>query len=486
MMQTAVVDAYVGPKVVPYLERLDAALRDKGLPNQLLLMQSNGGVLPLAEVTTKPLVLALSGPAAGVGALDFVSRVTGSDNLISIEVGGTSCDVAVRHQGRVAETDRLKINDLLMILPSVDIHTISAGGGTIASVDEGGMLHAGPRGAGARPGPACYGFGGADPTVTDAQLLLGRLAPGPYAGGAIDLDASLAADAMDDRVARPLSVPTERAAVGIVELVEQHVKHAIEDVSIERGLDARDFTIVGAGGAGGMHAAPVARALGCTKVYVPRNAGVFCAFGMCNSNVRHDYIHALGEELGAGAADRLEAAFADLEARARGQLDRDGFAEDETHIERALDLVYVGQQWLVRVDLPVARLDVLDIRTRFETEFQRLFDYIQPDGRIELVNARVIGTGVMPALEVASRPLTAEPLPAPGCRPVYVDAQSGVVEAAIYRGSDLAPGHTLRGPAIVAEETTTVFVGTGDMLEVDPYDNFLIRIAPGGASPHAA
>ena len=198
---STVVSTYLAPKVIPYLRQLDAQLRDRGLRNRLLLVQSNGGAVSIDQIETRPHNLVLSGPAAGVGALQFFSDVSGSPDLISIEIGGTSCDVTLMREGRVAETDRISIEGYHVSLPAVEIHTVGAGGGTIAGVDAGGMMFAGPGGAGARPGPACYGFGGLDPTVTDSQLVLGRLKSGSYAGGIIELDEGKASDAIERRLA---------------------------------------------------------------------------------------------------------------------------------------------------------------------------------------------------------------------------------------------------------------------------------------------
>ncbi len=250
---TAVVNAFIAPLVVPYLQALEAKLAADGLPNGLLLVQSNGGAVSVAEVAARPVQLILSGPAAGVGALQFFGRDTGAADLISIEVGGTSCDFTLSRDGVVGMTDQLEVDLHVLATPAVEIHTVGAGGGTLARLDEAGMMQAGPQGAGARPGPACYGLGGDRPTVTDCQLILGRLRPGPYAGGAISLDLQRAQAAVATHLALPLGITVEAAAAGVLRLVEQTIQHAVERVSIERGYNPRDFVLVACGGAGPLH-----------------------------------------------------------------------------------------------------------------------------------------------------------------------------------------------------------------------------------------
>lgn len=292
------------------------------------MIQSNGGAISIDEIGHAPASLVLSGPAAGVGSLKFFGQDTGSDHLISIEVGGTSCDVTLMQDGMVSMTDQIVVDGYHLNIPAVDIHTVGAGGGTIASVDRAGLLAAGPEGAGSTPGPACYGRGGERPTVTDAQLALGRLKPGPYAGGVITLSLERAVEAIETHVAKPLGLSVTDAAAGIIQLVEQNILHAVERASLEKGYNPRMFTLVAAGGAGPLHGPSTARLLGSSSLYVPRLAGVFCAFGMCNSDLRHDYVRSWLKDLDSQAdsrPDRLEGAFEEMQAEAIEVLAREGF-----------------------------------------------------------------------------------------------------------------------------------------------------------------
>ena len=472
---TAVVNAYIAPKVTSYLGALDEQLRQLGLPRSLLLLQSNGGAVSVAEIANRPVMLVLSGPAAGVGALHGCADSADSADFISMEIGGTSCDVMVMAKGNVPVADHLVIDGYHLTTPSVEIHTVGAGGGTIAWVDSAGLLHVGPQGAGARPGPAAYGLGGEDPTVTDAQLVLGRLRAGPLAGGAVTLDDALARRAVENKLARPLGLSVAEAAAGVIRLLEQNLLHAVERLSIERGHNPANFTLVAAGGAGPMHGSAVARALGCKRALMPRAAGAFCAMGMLQSDVRQDYLQVLVADLDKVELSALETGFAQLEAKAHDALARQGFADNGT-VQRELDLRYEGQQWPVRVALLANRFDAYTARQDFEAEHQRLFGHIQPGGRIDITALRVSGRGNLEWPAVPRRP-EQRSTPAPRRRrPVWIDPAHGWVEVPVYDGADLRPGCKLPGPLLIEERTTTAFAGPDDELEVNAADDFVVHI----------
>lgn len=474
---TAVVNAYIAPKVTSYLSALDQQLRQLGLPRSLLLLQSNGGAVSVAEVANRPVMLVLSGPAAGVGALKGCAAPGEAANLVSMEIGGTSCDVMVMAEGTVPVADELIIDGYHLTTPSVEIHTVGAGGGTIAWVDGAGLLHVGPQGAGARPGPASYGLGGEQPTVTDAQLVLGRLRPGPLAGGAVTLDGTLARKAVEQKLAQPLGLPIEDAAAGVIRLLEQNLLHAVERLSIERGHNPATFTLVAAGGAGPMHGAAVARALGCKRALLPRAAGAFCALGMLQSDVRQDYLQVFLADLDTVDRKSLEASFAELESRAREALAREGFSGATAAIEREIDLRYDGQQWPVRVPIAATGFDAAAARAAFEVEHQRLFGHIQPGGRIAITALRVVGRGQLEWTPPAARAAAASSPKPRERRRVWLDAAHGWRDdVPVYDGADLRPGCRLEGPLLVEERTTTAFIGPRDVLEVDARDDFLVHI----------
>ena len=528
---TTVVNAYIGPRVVRYLRALDERLRALGLGPELLVLQSNGRAISVRQVAMRPVNLVLSGPAGGVGALDYLASATGIGDLVTMEIGGTSCDVMLRAGGRVAITDRLEVGGYDLVSASVDINTVGAGGGTIAGADAAGLLFAGPRGAGAVPGPAAYGRGGEEPTVTDAQLALGRLAPGPYAGGAVSLDLERARTALRARVGDPLGLGVEEAAIGVIRLVEQNLLQAVERISTERGRDPARFVLVAGGGAGPMHGAAVGRRLGARGVLVPRLAGVFCALGMLNADVGQDFARVFIAPLDAEAAGEAQAVYAALEDEARTWLRDGGFGPEAMRFEREADLRYAGQQWDVRIsgisaisqisavsetsegavmpaatEIPVASevparaeapvgagtsavaetpaeagtgATAAALRSAFEREYERLFGHVQPDSAVEITKLRVVGIGALPRLD----PLRAEPCggaPEPASvRDVYAFGPRGeplgFVPTPVYRGADLQPGHRLEGPLLVEERTTTVVAGPGDRIEVLPSGDLLMR-----------
>lgn len=476
---TTVMNAYVAPKVVGYLQRLDAALRDEGLPGSILLVQSNGGAVSVREAAARPVNLTLSGPAAGVGAMRLYRQLTGLDDLVAMEIGGTSCDVTLMAAGEVPVSDALEIDGYHLATPAIDIHTVGAGGGTLAGVDGGGMLKVGPEGAGADPGPAAYGKGNERPTATDAHLVLGRLRPGPMAGGAVSLDIERARRAVQDHIAGPLGISVEDAAIGVLRLLEQNLLHAVERLSVERGYDPRQFTLVAAGGAGPMHGAAVARALGCSRVFAPVEAGAFCALGMLWSDVRLDLLKVLDGDLDTIPDTELEAGFTPLIEEGRNALSTEGFDKAHQNLQRVLDLRYKGQQWSLRTTID--GFDRASIRRAFEEDHQRRFGHIQPDGTILITAVRVVAIGLIdrdpPSAPATSTSGAPEPADTRQC---FIDPSTGWVETPVYRSSDFQPGNTLAGPLIVEAPTTTVLVGTGDHLSVDDHGHYMIRI--GGAA----
>ena len=473
---TAVMNAYVGPRTVGYLRALDKRLRGLGLARPLLLVQNNGGAISVDRVAERPVTLLLSGPAAGVGALQYFASAIGSDDLLSMEIGGTSCDVILLHGGKVGFTDLLDIDGYHVVVPSVEVHTIGAGGGTIAGVDAAGLLSVGPRGAGATPGPACYGLGGTEPTITDAQIVLGRLKAEGFAGGTVRIDAALAAQAIERRVAAPLGLSLEAAATGMIRLMDQKLLHAVQRISIERGHDPRRFTLVACGGAGPLHGVEVARQLGCRQVYVPRVSGAFCALGMLHADVRHDYVRVHLDRLDGADTACIEALYTELEREAAATLAREGFDAARTRLLRAMDLRYIGQQWDITVGVASGTLDPTAARAEFEREHDRQYGHVQPGGTIEITKLRVTGVGELPRLALPRAPAgERSPIPRER-RPMWIDAAAGWQETPIYAGATLAAGNEIEGPAIIDEATTTVLVGAGDRLRVDAAGNFAIAL----------
>ena len=489
---TAVVNAALSPKIVSYLQSLNDDLAAAGLRHSILLVQSNGGAASVDQLSERPVNLLLSGPAAAVGALNLyreavdaalagtsASTAAQPGNLISMEIGGTSCDVLLMSGGEVDTRDEIMIAGYHVSTPAIDIHTIGAGGGTIAGVDEAGLLFVGPQGAGADPGPACYGLGGELPTVTDAQLVLGRLRQGKSAGGTLDLDIDAAREAIRLHVAEPLGMTVEEAAAGVVEVVEQHLLSATEHISIERGHSPRRFTMVAAGGAGPMHGASVAAGLGCERVYVPRDAGALCAIGMLHADVRQDFTRFLMGSLDELPAAEMDAGFADLRAHALEVMSAEGFDEADVALDCELELHHPGQLWSIRVPAygdDLSTIDAAAVRGAFEAEYQRLYGHVQSDGTIMIASLRLIArasTGDVVPTAAPRADTDAEPFET---RSVW-HGPFGWCPTPVYDGETLRSGHEIAGPALVEELTTTIVARPGDRLWVDASGDLFIDLA---------
>lgn len=472
---STVLAAYVSRRVVPYLRSLEGVLRQNELFGPLLLIQSNGGIASVEEIALNPACLLLSGPAAQVGALKYVAATTGADNLISLEMGGTSCDLALMQGGRVHSTDRIDIGGYPALVPSVDIHSVSAGGGSIARLDAGGMVTLGPDGAGSMPGPVCYRRGGQNPTNTDAQLVLGRLAPGPFAGGTLDLDDRAARQALQRVYGDTIGLAPEAAALGILELMDQNLRHAVEHVSAERGFDLRDFTLVAVGGAGALHASSVARSLGGSTVYIPRLAGVFCAFGMLNSDVRLDEVRTIRRPFDRSALDHFESVAHELETGLRARLMAYGETGSQPSFSRHIDLNYLDQQSQLSVEWRDDNIE--GIVASYEERYSLLYGHAHKHSPLMTCALRVSGSRRFPGVSIQKFPASEYVPAASGQRRIVVSREIGAVDVNIYNGADLSPGAHLEGPAIINDVTTTIFVGQGDKLEVDAANNLVVRIA---------
>ncbi|MBI3978233.1 MAG: hydantoinase/oxoprolinase family protein [Chloroflexi bacterium] len=477
-MSTVVINAYVMPKVDRYVDNLEDRLRALGIRSDLYIMQSNGGVITARTAREMSARTVLSGPAGGALAAVFLSKLTGRGNLVTNDMGGTSSDICLIHQGQPRYTTESAIGGYPIKLPMIDINTIGAGGGSIAWIDAGGALRVGPQSAGADPGPVCYGRGGTQPTVTDANLVLGRLNPGYFLGGEVGLDLAAARTAIADQVARPLGLSVEEAAEGIVRVVNANMVRGIRVVSVERGYDVREFALVAFGGAGPVHAADLAVELGLPEVIVPLNPGITSAIGMLAADVRHDYVRTFVAPADAVDAAALSAAFADLEAQAVHQLQREGTPDDHIVLIRTADVRYQRQAY--ELSIPVAdgvlsAAEVERIVALFHQEHDRAYGYHRLDHGVELVNVRLTALGRLPHVAVQEAPHDGHgALDAfKGSREVYFGGRW--VQTPLYERARLSQGAAIDGPAIVEQLDSTTVVLPGQSATVDPYGNLLIQ-----------
>ena len=476
---TTAVAAYVGPVVGGYVGRLQERLEKAGVGAPLRLMRSDGGIATPRAAQENPAQMLLSGPAAGVVAGAVLAAELGLEDLITFDMGGTSADFSLILQGRPQRVPERSVAGQPLRLPALDLETISAGGGSIATVDLAGALRVGPQSSGAEPGPACYGKGGTAATVTDAALLLGLLAEQEFLGGDIPLDRAAAERAVAT-VAKPLGLANDEAAAGIVAVAIANMVQAIRTLTVERGHDVRGFALVAGGGAGPLYAGLMARELGMAEVIVPPYPGLFCALGLLQSDLLHQAQRAWRRSLGRIAEDELGTAQAALAAELDAALAADGIAPADRRLEFEGDLRALGQFHQLQIPLPAPGAagwwDAEQLAAAFHVRHEQAYGHADPREPVEIVNLRARGIGRMPRPAIPRPAAATGPLPPPARRrPAYLDRAQGWQDCPVWRRQDLAPGHSLEGPAIVTQRDSTTVVLSGQTLTV--HESGALRIA---------
>lgn len=472
---TAVVNAYVMPLMARYVARLVEALQARRCRGAFCTMASNGGLMSARMVAALPVRTILSGPAAGVVAAGALCRTLGIGRALTCDMGGTSTDVALIENGAWTTKREAVLQGMAVKMPQIDIATIGAGGGSIAWLDAGGALQLGPESAGAVPGPACYGRGGERATVTDANVVLGRLGGGQRLGDSLDLDAAAARAALD-RVAAPRGITAEAVAEGVVRLASARMAAAIHEISVARGHDPRDFALLPFGGAGPLHACQVADELGIPLVIVPPDPGAFCALGALCAKLVKDRSRTLLRPLDAEAVSALEADAEVFKAALRAEFAEDGIDAGWMTAERQLDLRYAGQAHEITITIPDGAAAAA-IAAQFEAAFEREFGRRDSDKPVELVNLRVVGSVAVNA-PAFPRLAPGGAMPQAATRMVTVDGCC--IPAQVLPRAGLPAGARLRGPAVIEEMTATTFVPPGWALEVGGYGELVLaRMAPG-------
>ncbi|WP_152223548.1 hydantoinase/oxoprolinase family protein [Pseudomonas sp. SCB32] len=462
---TTVVNAYLSPVMARYVERIDALFEELGTQQPVRYFQSNGGLAPGNVMRERAVNAINSGPASAPQAGLSVARPFGIDNIITVDMGGTSFDITLTNAGRTNFSKDVDFLRQRIGVPMIQVETLGAGGGSIAHLDEFGMLQVGPRSAGAKPGPVCYGKGGSEPTVTDANLALGYLPDGALLGGTIRLNRQAALDAIRQKIADPLGISIERAAFGITTLVNLNMVNGIRRVSIERGHDPRDFALIGAGGAAGMHVVRLAEEIGIQTVLIPKVASGLCAFGQILSDVRYDQLTTLPMRLDAGHVDleQLNRALADLRQQGLVNLRDDGFADESSSCHYTLEMRYLGQIHECSVELEAHRLDEAGLAAlceAFHERHRKLFSYSEEASPVELVNLECSVIGHLPRppqleLQGPANPPVAVP---DSLRPMLFSADGEFQSTAVFNGNRLLPGQTVQGPCVIEEDTTNIVV----------------------------
>ncbi len=483
---TVAANAYIGPRVRRYLREMTGHLTAAGFDGSFLIVQSNGGLFDAGDAQDACIRLLESGPAAGVVATRRLCETIGISNAIAFDMGGTTAKAGVIHAGRILMSGGALIGGyatgLPVQMPMTDIQEVGTGGGSIARIDRGGGLRVGPESAGARPGPVCYGLGGDQPTVTDANLLLGRLDVDRFLGGEMRLDLPRAQRMMREQIADPLGLDVTAAADGILRVATTKMSHVVRWVTVERGLDAADFALVAYGGAGPLHAALVARELRIARVIIPRAPGHFSAYGMLVSELRRDFVHTCFMPLADASFAAIQVIFNAMERTGRQAIGRGDVGVTAVTTTRAADMRYVGQEHAVTVALPTTLFDTEDragIKRAFDDIHQIRYGYAAAGEPAEIVSLRgaVIGLLSTPVSErIATGGARPPAAAARGARAVYFTQPRDFVSTPTFDRAALLAGNRIDGPALVEEYASTTVVLPGDRLEVDNFGNLVIAI----------
>ena len=475
---TVAINASTIPIITSYLNGLAQALGERGLERELFVMQSNGGVIASRTARSLPVRTVMSGPAGGVVGAQFIAGRMGLRDVATIDIGGTSSDMGVISDGLARTVDQSTVEGWPIMAPTIEILAIGAGGGSIAWVDAGGALRVGPQSAGARPGPACYGLGGTEPTVSDACVALNRLNPNYFLAGEMTLDRDAAEQAIRERIAEPLGMDVAEAAEGILRVVTANMNKAIRSILIARGFDIRAFALMAFGGAGGMVAGELLRIGDVSRLVVPSNPGAVSAIGMLATDLRHDFAQSNVQPLAGVAWGEVEHALRQLQGRGAERLRSDGVADDAMRFDDALDLRYVGQDYYLRVYVDIDDLDGARIRSDFDRLHEHTYGFSNPEFEVEMVNARVFAVGKVgrPQLpEIGVRRLTDGPLETKARRRVFFGG--AFVDTNIYDVTALRADDAICGPCVVEDPRSTIVVMPGQIATVDRFRNLTIEVA---------
>jgi N-methylhydantoinase A len=490
---TTVINTYIMPIVARYLDTLRQDLDAKQVTAPLLLMQSNGGLTTAEEATDKPMNIIESGPAGGVIGAQALARSLGFSNIITFDMGGTTAKASLVERGEVTRSLEYQVGGGIMMgsrlltgagymlkVPAIDLAEVGAGGGSIVWIDGGGSLQAGPRSAGASPGPLCYDLGGTEPTITDANLILGYLNPAYLVGGDLTLNADKARDVFEAKIAKPLGLSLAHAAYGAHQIAASNMMRAIRAVSTERGRDPRAYTLFAFGGNGPLFAAGMAEALRMRRIVVPPSPGLFSSFGLLYADVEHHYSRTLRRLLRTTDSQELNAAWELMAAAAMAQLEADGFRSDQMRIRRAANMHYQGQTFELTVPVPDGPLDaaaVAALEEAFGQEHERTYGHrAGPEEPVELVNIQVVGQGIPEQTRVPERlnPMKAVEPSRMVARQAYFGPDTGWLETPVLQRADLQSPR--QGPCIVEEYDATCVVPPKAQAELDAYGNILIGL----------
>ena len=483
-LSTTVINSYLGPKMKQYIDNLRTRVQKEGISVEPYITQSNGGVMSISSTIQTPVQTALSGPSAGVVGAIYTCSAAGFRNLITYDMGGTSTDVSLVLDGTPEYTTKRKICGLPSGIPMIDVHAVGAGGGSIAHIDTGGALKVGPESAGADPGPACYDLGGKLPVVTDANLALGRLNAGYILGGRMKLHKDKAEEAIRKAVAEPLNMTVQQAAMGIINVVNSNMARAIRVITVERGYNPSDFTLVAYGGAGPLHAVQLAKEMSIRKVIIPPSPGTLCSLGLLTADIRKSHVRTQICDYEAISAEKINEIFAPLIEEGDRWLQNENVPADKRAFRNVIEMRYVGQNYELQVEVPGRKItdgEYLEIRDKFFKEHEKNYGYFNPSAPIQLINFRSEAVGVVtkPELSKIEVKMTSAKEAVLAERTVYFE-EAGEVVCPVYDRSKLGRIERVEGPCIIEQMDSTSVIPPGTWFKVDDYGNIIVTVSESG------
>lgn len=478
-LSTTVINSYLGPRMKMYIHNLRQRIKEVGVTVEPYITQSNGGVMSISSTIQTPVQTALSGPSAGVMGAVYIAEAAGFKDIITYDMGGTSTDVSLVKDGIAEYTTKRKVCGLPSGVPMIDVHAVGAGGGSIAQIDNAGALKVGPESAGANPGPAAYGLGNENPVVTDANLVLGRINPHYVLGGRLKIDAELSKKAVKKKIADPMGIGTEEAALGIVKVVNSNMARAIRVITVEKGHNPSDFTLVAYGGAGPLHAVHLAQEMGIRTVLIPPAPGALCALGLLTADIKKSYVRTAIASYDEMTPEQINAVMSSLRDEGSAWLDSEKVPSERRKFHGIAEMRYVGQNYELQVEIPTENITVSDIekmKQDFFVAHEKNYGYYNPNAPVQFVNFRCEATGIVKKPNLAELETTLDdPSKAEIGRRVVHFEESGAVDCPVYDRAKFGRAERVNGPCIIEQMDSTTVVPPNTWFSIDKFGNLIIR-----------
>lgn len=479
-LSTTVINSYLGPKMKIYIDNMQERVKEVGVTVEPYITQSNGGVMSISSTVETPVQTALSGPSAGVVGAIYVAESAGFKNIITYDMGGTSTDVSLVNNGTAEYTTKRKVCGLPSGVPMIDVHAVGAGGGSIARVDSAGALKVGPESAGSVPGPACYGLGGDNPVVTDANLVLGRINPKHFLGGRMQIKAKYAEKAIREKVAGKLGMSVEEAAQGIIRVVNSNMSRAIRVITVERGYNPSDFTLVAYGGAGPLHAVHLAQDMGIKTVLIPSAPGVLCAFGLLTADIKKSYVKTWLSKYDEAGPELLNSIFKPLIKQGNAWLASENVPEANRKFNNIVEMRYIGQNYELQVSVrsgAISQSDFEELKTKFFKEHEKNYGYFNPTAPVQFVNFRTEAIGIVAKPNLATIEKMTDNIKKAliETREVYF-AETGTIDCPVYDRYKIGQIDRVQGPCIIEQMDSTTVIPPNTHFKVDCYGNIIVTV----------